>query len=148
MITTSQGDVGAHFGHVIVSGPRVPRTYFFTGNQFPQESEFVAAIRGELSNGAVSDPSDVRGVQGGNTVKLGRGKTTDLWVAVVAGDNRPQTVANAQAAIADATARIQRGNTLSASAGGMTRVRSMGGQAQSSQLRPSGPICKAGCGLD
>ncbi|MFL5402453.1 MAG: hypothetical protein ACJ8BF_06510 [Gemmatimonadales bacterium] len=148
MITTSQGDVGAHFGHLIVNGPRVPRTYFFTGNQFPQESEFVAAIRGELSNEAVSDPSDVRGVQGGNTVKLGRGKATELWVAVVAGDDRAQTVANAQAAIADATARIQRGNTFSAFAGAMTRVRSVGSQAQSPHLRPSGPICKAGCGLD
>jgi hypothetical protein len=149
MITTSEGDVGSHFGHVIVNGPTVPRTYFFTGNDpVPQESDLVAALRGEVTNGAVTDPSDVRSVQGGKTVGLGRGKSTDLWVAIVAGDDRAQTVANARAAIADAKDRIKSGRTFGSENTRLMRVRSIAPTARSTRAGSDGPLCKTGCRAD
>ena len=148
MITTSPGDVGSHLGHVIVNGPVVPRTSFFTGNDFGSESDLVAALRGEVSNPAVPDPTDVRGVQGGNTVKLVRGKSSELWVAIVAGDDRTQTVANARAAIADATARQRAGNTFAAQTAAGVAIRSLGAQARVAATLPSGRLCKTGCTVD
>jgi hypothetical protein len=145
MITTNSGDVGTHLGSLIVNGPPVPRPYFFTGNDFPAEGDLVAALRGELSNRGIPEPGDIRHVQGGTTIKLTRGKSTDLWVAIVGGDDRTQTVANARSAIADADRR-RMGDVFSAFTGRMASVRSLGVAAQSSRVRPSGPLCKAGCG--
>jgi hypothetical protein len=145
MITTNSGDVGTHLGSLIVNGPQVPRSYFFTGNDFPAEGDLVAALRGELSNPGIPEASDIRHVQGGTTVKLARGKSTDLWVAIVGGDDRAQTVTNARAAIADANRR-RTGDVFSSSTGRPAAMRSLGAAAQPSRVRPSGPLCKTGCG--
>jgi hypothetical protein len=145
MITTAADDTGRHFGSVIVESSPVRRSYFSNTFGFLQESEVVAALRGEISNPAITEPSDVRALQGGNTVKLGRGKSTDFWVAIVAGDDRAQIIANARAALADGVTRRGSGNPFATAAGNQLKVKSSGAEARAAA---AGRICKAGCAPD
>jgi hypothetical protein len=146
MITAPEADIGSHFGSVIVEDRPANRSFFFTGNSFLEEDAIVAALRGEISNPSSSEPSDVRMVQGGNTVKLGRGKSADFWVAIVAGDDRAQTIVNAQAAIADVTERRRQGDPFSASAENGIIRRPVSAGARAGAVSGPGRICKAGCG--
>jgi hypothetical protein len=151
MVTTNLDDVGAHFGSLIIDGPGQPRNHFFNADLNIPETEMAAALRGEIGNPALPEPTDVRAVQGGNTVKLGRGKSTDLWVAIVAGDTRAQTLANARAAIADAKSRQRAGDTFKDNSGEPVSVRSVGNvgaQARTAAITRSGLICKTGCSPD
>jgi D-alanyl-D-alanine carboxypeptidase len=145
MVTTTSNDTGRHLGSVLLGAPSGGRSYFFTPSSasFLQESEVVAAIRGEISNPSVLTPDDVRGLQGGATVKLNKGKSTEFWAVIVAGDDRAQTVANARAAIAEATARQRAGNTFVNVSGG-SAIRSLGSQARTAS-HESGRLCKRDC---
>ena len=144
MVTTTGDDVGRHFGTVVLDAPAGGRSYFFSPTEFIPEADVVAAIRGEITRPAMPDPDDVRLLQGGTTLKLGRNKSADVWVAVVAGDNRAQVVENARAAIAEGTARQRAGNTFATVTAG-TPVRSLGRQARSTSTQQSSRICKRDC---
>jgi hypothetical protein len=146
MITTTADDVGRHFGTVVIGGPAGGRSYFFTSFDLIPESDVVAAIRGEISNPTTLEPTDVRALQGGTTVKLGKAKSTEFWMAVVAGDDRAQIIANARAAIAEGAARKQAGNTFVV-VSKTAPVRSLNPQARAASA-PSSRICKRNCSPD
>jgi hypothetical protein len=148
MVTTTTDSVGRHFGSVVIGAPAGGRSYFYTADRTISESEAVAALRGEISNASVVEPSDVRVLQGGATIKLGRGKSTDVWVAIAAGESRAQIISNARAAVADAAVRQRAGNTFAINLAAQTRPRSPGRVEAGSFRSQSGKLCKAGCGGD
>jgi hypothetical protein len=151
MITTGAGDAGNHLGTVIVRSPAVGRNYFFRPGI--AEADVVAALRGVIRRATSPEPSDLSTLHGGSTVTLGRGRSTDVWAAIVAGDNRTQTISHARAAINDARARQASGDPFGSLQGdsersGWETVQSLGAGARAATSRLSGPSCKAGCRLD
>jgi hypothetical protein len=139
MVTTGQGDTGRHFGTVILEPPPVDRTYFFDG--FLSQAEFVQALRGDVTNPTIG-PGDVHGVHGGVPVRLRPGRSSEFWVAVVAGDTRAQIIANARTALEDAQAR-RAGPALVTSG---DELQPIPADARARAGRSAGRICKLKCG--
>lgn len=142
MITTSADDIGRHLGSVIVQSPAGGRNYFFSP-AIP-ESEMVAAIRGDLSS-PTWGPNDVSTLHGGTTVSLKKRRSTDFWAAIVAGDDPAQIIANAEAAIADATARQRAGTQFAATTSGQSMGALAGSSMRTAATLRGGRICKSGC---
>jgi len=141
MVTTGHGDMGRHFGTVILESPAANRSYFFDG--FLSQAEFVQALRGDITNPAIG-PTDVHGVHGGAPVRLTPGRSSEFWVAVVAGDTRAQIIANARTALEDAQAR-RAGSALVSSGDELQRFPETARFRSATAVR-GGRICKAGCG--
>ena len=142
LAVTTNPEEGLHFGSIIVGSPSPSASYFFTSDWFIQESEVVAALRGEISSPELPFPSDVRLLQGSNTVTLKRGRSMDFWVAIVAGESRAEIIANAQAALADGN--VRRGNKDSFTAAGaeLVQIRAI---KPAGRRNPATKVCKAGC---
>ena len=149
MVTTGAGEGGPHLGGFVVQSKPVRGNYFFDSNLFLSESKVVAALRGETRKPTVPDPTDVRQLQGGNTVKLKPGKSTDFWMAIVAGGSRAEIIASARAALADAKARGKNKDTFSAPSGHRKALaRSRGAALSKSGALRTKKLCKAGCEPD
>jgi hypothetical protein len=121
MITTSADDVGRHLGSVIIQSPAGGHNYFFS--PAVPESEVVST-------------------------SLKKKKSTDFWAAIVAGDDRSQIVANAQAAIADATARQRAGTVFASPTGNPVTPESGSKSMRMAGTVRAGRICKTGCSPD
>jgi hypothetical protein len=80
--------------------------FFFTGFQFPLLSQQIAILRGNRSAPG-TEPGDYRYIQSVRAIGLRPGAETDLWVAVVAGENDAAFAQNADAAAEDVRARRQ-----------------------------------------
>jgi hypothetical protein len=143
MVTTDADGTSRHLGSLIVNSPPRGRNYFFTPTI--SESEAVAGLNGKASNRSI-EFSDVSTLHGGKTVTLKKRQSTDFWVAIVAGESRAQVIANAQAAIADATARQRSGNAFLVDGASVT-PRSSGALAGGAKLR-LGQVCKGNCEAD
>jgi hypothetical protein len=145
MVTTSAGEEGLHFGSMIMESPAARRSYFFNSDLLIPETEVVAALRGEIRNPALPDPTDVRLLQGGNSVRLKPGRSTDFWVAIVAGESRRGVVASARLALAEANIRRGSNDSFAAAPGARTmEVRSQPA-ARSSAVGRAKKVCKANC---
>jgi hypothetical protein len=66
----------------------------------PSTTDQVQALSGGLRR-ETAGPGDLRYIHGIGPITLARGRKADLWVAIVAGENHDQLVANANAADAD-----------------------------------------------
>ena len=148
MVTTNYGDESLHFGSILAGDQPVRSNYFFNSDLLIPETEVVAALRGEISNPSLSDPTDVRLLQGGTTVTLKRGRSTDFWVAIVAGETRAETLANAEAALADGN--LLRGKDVFTVAAGSADalVRSSSATLRSGVTGHGKKLCKTGCEQD
>jgi hypothetical protein len=122
--------------------------FFFTGFDFPPNvSDQIAALTGALTTGPPGEPADLRYIQGVSPVTLKHGKSTDLWVAVIAGEDAAAFQANAAAAARDIEthrrepeAVATRGSTLALPQSEVrAEVRANGSR------RPPGPVCKQDC---
>jgi hypothetical protein len=145
MITTSTDDLGRHLGSVIVNSPPGGRNYFFLPAL--SESDVVAAMRGAISNPTI-DATDVSTLHAGITVTLKRRRTADFWAAVVAGDDRTETIANARAAIADARARQLSGDPFAATTTASVKLKTGGTGGRAAATGRGWRICKRNCGPD
>jgi hypothetical protein len=141
LMVTTAGNEARHLGSVIINNPSGGRNYFF--QPAISEGEAVAGLNGGLRNSAI-EFSDVSTLHGGRTVTLKRKRSTDFWVAIVAGESRAQIIANARAAIADATARQRSGNAFAAN-GALTKLKTGGAVERSAKPQP---LCKTGCQQD
>jgi hypothetical protein len=148
MVTTGPGGAGNHLGSVILTTPVAGSNYFLSlsGGAIP-EADVVAALRGRLRNPVSPDPSDISLLHGGTTVTLRPGTSTDVWAAIVAGDNRSQVVAHARAAITDAKARRAAGDPFAtpASTSGWETFQSTGPSEMRAASEVSRKLCKVGC---
>jgi hypothetical protein len=143
MVTTNPEDEGLHFGSVILGSSPATTSYIFDPALFLSEADVVAALRGELSSSDLPFPTDVRYLHGGSAVTLKRGKSTDFWVAIVAGESRAEIIANAQAALADGN-RGGSGDALAVSAGDWESVQAISAGVAGRSHRGT-KLCKSGC---
>lgn len=146
--TLGEGEDRRILGTVIVRSPAEGRNFFWPIGPALSEADFVAAVRGRIRNPESSTPADIATIHGGVTVRLGPGRSTDFWAAIVAGNDRAQVIANARAAIADANARQAGGDPFASVNGDSDQwetVTSVGAGARAAAPRVSGRLCKAGC---
>jgi hypothetical protein len=100
-MTSSIENTGIHVGTLLRGDAPVSGNYFFAGNEpFPSLTDQVSAMNGSLRRES-DGPADLRYIHAIGPITLDRGKKADLWVAVLAGENRDQLLTNAQAADAD-----------------------------------------------
>jgi hypothetical protein len=97
-------EVTTRAGTLMVGETAPSPGFFFAGFAPPLTTgEQVAALTGDLSAPPLSpeEPADLRYIQGVSPVTLKHGKSTDLWVAVIAGENEAAFLATAEAAARD-----------------------------------------------
>jgi hypothetical protein len=141
LAVTTTLDEALHFGSIVVSGSGALPSYFFSSDWLIPESEVVAGLRGEISSPEMPFPTDLRLLQGATEVTLTPDGSTDLWVAIVAGESRAEIVANAQAALADGNAR----RTLKDSFTPAGSAISVSSSAASLRRGNAKKICKRDC---
>jgi hypothetical protein len=138
-----------HFGSMILGSSPAASSYFFNADLLIPESEVVAALRGEITSPAMPDPTDVRQLQGGASVTLKRGKSTEFWIAIVAGESRAEILANAAAAVADGNARRGSKDLFAVTPGTMEpQVPANRAGMRSGTARGAKKVCKADCAQD
>jgi len=138
-MTNAGGGVAA--GSLIISDAPVSGTSFFT--QFGQTTEeLVSALAGDFTNPSADEPSDHRYVQAVGPITLAKGTSTQLWIAIVAGDDVDQLRSNAAAAAADIAARRGQPDTADGVAAGSDIVVGRDNSRQRSKVTPA---CKKGC---
>lgn len=138
--TNESGGVAA--GSLILSDAPVSGNTFF---EFPQSTEtLVAAMAGDFSNPSADTPDDHRYVHAVGPITLAPGAESDVWIAIVAGDDRSQLLSNAAAAAADVAKRRSGGNTAEAMAPEGTALERAILNRGAPATR-STPICKRGC---
>jgi hypothetical protein len=138
-MTNAGGGVAA--GSLIISDAPVSGTSFFT--QFGQTTEeLVSALAGDFTNPSADEPSDHRYVQAVGPITLAKGASTQLWIAIVAGDDVDQLRSNAAAAAADIAARRGQPDTADGVAAGSDIVVGRDNSRQRSKVTPA---CKKGC---
>jgi hypothetical protein len=133
---------GTAAGSLIVSDAPVSGTTFST--EFGQTTEeMVSALAGDFTNPSADEPNDHRYVQAIGPITLAPGASTQLWIAIVAGEDLDQLRSNATAAAADIAARRGQPNTADSDspAGGIWV-----GRGNGQQRAAVTPACKKGCG--
>lgn len=103
MYQVSQGESGIHIGTMLL-GPPISGNFFFNRNEFPSTSDQVQALIGGLRRES-QGPGDLRYIHGVGPITVKRGQQRDVWIAVVAGENKSQLLVNAAAAQADVAGR-------------------------------------------
>jgi hypothetical protein len=117
--------------------------FFFTGFDFPSLTDQIAALTGALTTGPPEDFADLRYVQGVSPVTLHQGKSTDLWVAVIAGEDAAAFHANAEAAARDIETHRREPEAVATS--GSTLALPQSEVRASGYQRPPRPVCKQDC---
>jgi hypothetical protein len=98
-------ETGNHVGTMLLGGVPVSGTYFITPDEFPSEAVQMRALRGTLRR-PTAGPTDLRNIHAAGPISLQPGETRDIWLAVVAGENRTRLLSNARAAEADVMSRL------------------------------------------
>jgi hypothetical protein len=118
--------------------------FFFSGFDFPPTlSDQVAALTGALTTSPPEEPADLRYIQGVSPVTLHHGKSTDLWVAVIAGEDAAAFQANAEAAARDI--ETHRREPEAVATRGSTLALPQSEVRVSNSRRAPGPPCKEDC---
>jgi hypothetical protein len=106
MYATNAGEAGVHVGTLFPGDIPVSGTYFYLPASRPTSlTQQVDALRGALVGSTIS--GDLRAVHAVGPIRLGRRQTADVWLAVVAGEDKAELLADAAAAEADIAARMQ-----------------------------------------
>jgi hypothetical protein len=105
MYVTNKGGIGVHVGTLLLGDFPISGTYFLgESNGMPLSDQF-GALSGALTRTSFG-PADIRAIHGMGPITLRpSAKTAEIWIAIVAGENSAQLLANAAAADADVTAR-------------------------------------------
>jgi hypothetical protein len=106
MYQVSDAESGIHVGTMLLGEVPVSGNYFFSGfEEFPSVADQVRALRGRIRR-TTADPGDLRHIHGAGPIRLEPQETRDIWIAIVAGENRAQLLDNAAAARADVADRL------------------------------------------
>ena len=138
MYMTNAGG-GTAAGSLILSTVPVSGNTFFT--TFSQSmATYDSALAGVLSRPFVATPGDHRALHAVGPITLRRDKSAEMWIAIVAGEDQSQLLANAAAAAADVARRrgTDDGPDGASTQGGIWN----GGKRQGSATLPT---CKRGC---
>jgi len=111
MGVTSAFESGVHVGSLLVGASASGNLFYnFTEDAPPPSStaQQFQALSGAIRRSDIV-PGDAHYIHGVGPVTLARGKKADIWLGVIAGDDRAQFLANARAAAADIATRQQSG---------------------------------------
>jgi hypothetical protein len=103
MYVVGEGETGVHAGTLLLGAP-ASGNFFFTVADLPSTFDQVQALSGGLRQES-GGPADLRYIHGAGPITLKSGQQRDIWIAVVAGEDKSQLLANAAAAEADAAGR-------------------------------------------
>ena len=103
MYLVSQEETGAHVGTLLLGAP-ASGNFFFTAAGIPSTFDQVQALSGGFRQ-ETAGPGDLRYIQGVGPITMRRGQQRDVWIAVVAGEDRNQLLTHAAAAEADVAGR-------------------------------------------
>ncbi len=95
----------SHIGTMLLGDVPVAGTYFILPEELPSEADQLRALRGELRRNTAG-PTDLRNIHSVGPITLEPQQTQDIWLAVVAGENRDGLIRNARAAEADVANRL------------------------------------------
>jgi hypothetical protein len=106
MYQHSPAESGVHVGTMLLGDVPVSGNYFFKGfEEFPSVARQFRALRGGVLR-STANGGDLRYIHGAGPIRLDPQETQDIWIAVVAGENRAQLLDNAAAARADVADRL------------------------------------------
>jgi hypothetical protein len=105
MYQVSAEETGIHVGTMLLGDVPVTGNYFFLPEDFLSVSDQMRALRGQLRR-TTAGPADLRYIQGAGPIRLRPQEAQDIWVVIVAGENRAQLLDNAAAARADVASRL------------------------------------------
>jgi hypothetical protein len=138
MYQVSENESGIYTGTVLLGDAPVTGNYFFNFEEDPLSvPDQIRALRGNIRR-TTAGPTDLRYIHGAGPIKLDRHEAKDLWLAVVAGENRSQLIANANAA-RDKVNRLL--NTAISDASETIRMTTVPSRVGSNRLTP----CKKNC---
>jgi hypothetical protein len=138
MYQVSENESGIHVGTMLLGDAPVTGNYFFGFEEDPLSVlDQIRALRGNISR-KTAGPEDLRYIHGAGPITLDPREAKDLWLAVVAGENRSQLIANANAA-RDKVTNLQ--NTTISDAGETVRMTAVPHRVGSNRLPP----CKKNC---
>lgn len=106
MYVTNNGGVGLHVGTLLLGDFPISGTYF-AGSESNGMSlaDQLGALSGALKRTSLG-PTDIRAIHGMGPIRLRPShRTAEIWIAIVAGENKAQLLANAAVAEADVAAR-------------------------------------------
>jgi hypothetical protein len=105
MYQRSQTENGPRVGTLLVGDAPVTGNFFYPFLQDPLSvPDQIRALRGAIRQ-TTGGPSDLRYIHGAGPITLHQHESKDVWLAVVAGENQSQLLANAEAA-SDHVARM------------------------------------------
>jgi hypothetical protein len=116
MYQLSPAESGVHVGTLLLGDVPISGNYFFAGiEEFPSVARQFRAVRGGVLR-RTADGGDLKYIHGAGPIRLEPQETQDIWIALVAGENRAQLLDNAAAARADVATRLTETITEQASA--------------------------------
>jgi hypothetical protein len=101
----SAAESGIHVGTLLLGDVPVTGNHFFPLEEFPSEADQMRALRGALRR-TTAGPADLGYIHGAGPIRLRPRESQDIWLAIVAGENRAQLLDNARAARADVASRL------------------------------------------
>lgn len=105
MYVTNNGEVGVHVGTMLLGDFPISGTYFVGTGSHLSLTDQVNALRGAITQTSLG-PTDIRYFHSVGPITLRpSNKTAEIWIAIVAGENKAQLLANAAAAQADVASR-------------------------------------------
>lgn len=105
MFQVSAAETGIHVGSLLLGDIPVTGNYVFPFEEFPSEAVQFRALRGATRR-TTAGPGDLAYIHGAGPIRLRPQQTQDIWLAIVAGENRAQLLDNARAARADVADRL------------------------------------------
>jgi hypothetical protein len=123
MYLVSQAESGVHAGTLLLGAP-ASGNFFFSAGSVPSSFDQVQALTGGVRQ-ETGGPGDLRYIQGAGPITLRRGQQRDVWIAVVAGEDHSQLLANAAAA----EAHVSGGRTTALGAASALRFNAAAGAA-------------------
>jgi hypothetical protein len=138
MYQRSQTENGPRVGTLLLGDVPVTGNFFYPFLQDPLSvPDQVRALRGAIRQ-TTGGPSDLRYIHGAGPITLHQHESQDVWLAVVAGENQSQLLANADAA-SDHVARLA--STALSDAGETIRMTAVPNRVSGNRL----PACKKNC---
>ena len=105
MYVTNDGLTGSHMGTVWFENRGLPGNYFLTGTSGGLSmAEQFDVLSGALAHGS-EGPADVYYIHGAGPITLSPGESAERWMAVVAGEDQTQLLANVATAEVDVVER-------------------------------------------
>jgi hypothetical protein len=98
-----------YIGTLVAGDAPATGNFFFRKETIPSQTELLNALAGRVAQPRSDLAGDNRYIHGAGPFILGHEESTELWVALVAGETREQLLTSANAAAGDIASRRRKG---------------------------------------